>query len=343
MSIRVIQLGAGIRGRHWAGFIRDYSDAKCVAFVDPDLTALEAVRSITEDNGCKFEQDLELALKNVEADAALVVTPSILHADQVIRCLDAGLTVMVEKPLAVNVDEAQRMIERSNQTGKQIIVAENYRFFRAERTVKQILKDGRIGEIDNAVMVDRRHMPSYTEGPWLANTDYAQLQEIAIHHFDSLRAFFGSAPKSVTVKVWNPGWTDYKHGTNTEAFVDFDKVRVQYFGTLLSHRFSCSIWVEGSEGSLWTDRKRVFWRPKKSRWFRPVRHSQVPPGDEATYPRAGTTALLNALRDAVKSETVAETEARDNIWTVAMVEAGKISDRERRTVALAEVYEAHGA
>ena len=64
----------------------------------------------------------------------------------------------------------------------------------------------------------------------------------------------------------------------------------------------------------------------------------MPQGDEKTYPQGGTTSLLNSLRDAVLHGKPAETRGEDNIWTVAMVEAGKLSDQERRTVEFAEVY-----
>ncbi len=338
MTVRILQVGAGIRGRHWAQFISDYPEIECTGVVDPDSSALELIKGVMNDSQCSYFGDLDEALKKCELDAALIVTPSRLHAEQTIKCLRAGLTVMVEKPLATSVDDAKQMIAVSQETSKQVIVAENYRFFRAERTVKDALERGMIGTVDNAVMVDRRNMPSHTEGPWLAEAEYAQLQEIAIHHFDSLRGFFGKSPTSISLRVWNPDWTDYKHGTNTEALVDFEGIRSQYVGTLRSHRFGCSIWIEGENGTIWTDRKRVFWRPMKSRWFRPVRHSKVPPGDEKSYPRGGTTALLNSLRDAVLHNTEAETNARDNIWTVAMVEAGKLSDRERRNVEVSEVY-----
>ena len=92
------------------------------------------------------------------------------------------------------------------------------------------------------------------------------------------------------------------------------------------------------KGVLWTNRKFVMWRPGSSRWFRPIFNDKVPQGDEKPYPKGGTTSLLNSLRDAVQNGTRAETRGEDNIWTVAMVEAGKLSDRERRTVALPEVY-----
>jgi len=64
----------------------------------------------------------------------------------------------------------------------------------------------------------------------------------------------------------------------------------------------------------------------------------VPRGDELPYPRAGTTSLLNQFRDAVLAGRRPETSADDNIWTLAMVEAGILSTREDRQVAIDEVF-----
>ena len=337
MSVKIVQIGAGLRGRQWAGFVKAHPDVECVAVVEPDAASREQARPILG-AGCTVFADLPEALQKVKADAALIVSPSATHADVTTRCLEAGLTVMVEKPLAVTVEEGRRVLEKARQVGKQVIVAENYRFFPAERTVLRLLQEQFLGRLDNATMIDRRHQPSRVEGPWFGQIDYPQLQEIATHHFDSLRGFFGARPNSIQVRVWNPPWTDYKHGANTEALVDFGHMQVQYLGTLLSHRYGFSLWVEGEKGVLWTNRKFVMWRPGGSRWFRPIRNDKVPKGDEKPYPQGGTTTLLDSLRDAVLKGTPAETRGEDNIWTVAMVEAGKRSDRERRTVDLAEVY-----
>jgi predicted dehydrogenase len=337
VSIKILQVGAGIRGRHWAQFVKSHPDVECVALVEVDPDSRAKAQEIIGP-GCRYFADLAEALREVKADAALIVSPSATHADVSIRCLDAGLTVMVEKPLAVTVEEGRRLLERAQQVGKQVIVAENYRFWPAERTIKRLLEERFLGTIDNAIMIDRRHQPSRVEGPWFGQIDYPQLQEIACHHFDSLRGFFGAEPARVTVRCWNPPWTDYKHGANTEALIDFGQVRAQYLGTLLSHRYGFSLRIEGEKGVLWTNRKFVAWRPGASRWFRLIRNDKVPKGDERPYPQGGTTSLLNSLRDAVLHGKVAETRGEDNIWTVAMVEAGKLSDRERRTVDLTEVY-----
>lgn len=338
MSIKILQVGAGLRGRQWAGFIQAHPDVECVGLVEPDAVAREKLSAITGLSQFPLFPDLGEALPGTAANAALVVTPSATHADMTIRCLDAGLTVMVEKPLATTVADGRRVLERARAVGRPVIVAENYRFFPAERTIKRLLDEKFLGTLDHAVLTDRRHQPSRVEGPWFGQIEYPQLQEIATHHFDSLRGFFGSRPSSITVRTWNPPWTDYKHGANTEAQIDFGHVQVQYMGTLLSHRYGFSLWIEGEKGVLWTNRRMVAWRPAGSRWFRPIRNDKVPKGDEKPYPQGGTTFLLNSLRDAVQSGARAETRGEDYIWTVAMVEAGKLSDRERRTVALSEVY-----
>ena len=337
MSIKIIQIGAGIRGLHWAQFVKGHPDVDCVAVVEPDEAARGRIRGIAGE-GCKYFSSLDQALREVKADAALIVTPSSTHAATSIQCLDAGLTVMVEKPLATSVEEGRRVLEKARAVGKQVIVAENYRFWPAERTIQRLLNEKFLGTIDNAVMIDRRKQPSRVEGPWFGQIEYPQLQEIACHHFDSMRGFFGSRPDSIAVRVWNPPWTDYKHGAHTEASIAFGAVRVQYIGTLLSQRYGFSLWIEGEKGVLWTNRKFVAYRPGGSRWFRPMRNDKVPKGDERPYPQGGTTTLLNSLRDAVLSGKSAETRGDDNIWTVAMVEAGKRSDRERRTVDISEIY-----
>ena len=215
--MRLLQIGLGIRGTQWAEIIKDYPDATIVAFVDRDAAALDHVRKSPGHDGAEFFVDLEEALKRVEADAALIATPSRLHAEHAKQALGAGLSVMVEKPLALDVATGLEVLRQSRATDQSIMVADNYRYWPAERTVRALIEEGRIGRLDSATLVDRRNMPSQTEGPWLADIEYPQLQEIAIHHFDSLRYLFGEQPVGISVRVWNPPWSDYRHGANTEA------------------------------------------------------------------------------------------------------------------------------
>jgi predicted dehydrogenase len=338
MAMRILHIGIGIRGRHWLSFVKDYPEAVSVACVDPNPAALEWVRQTYGPNHCQCFADLDTALRTVTADAALIASPPFLHAEHALKGLEAGLAVMVEKPFTCTVTEAGQVIERAETLGRPVVVAENFRFVPAERTVRKLMQDNLLGVISNVTLVDRRRMPSATQGPWMATMEYPQLQEIAVHHFDSLRSFFGRQPLSIAVHTWNPASSDYRHGACTTAQIEMaGDLHVQYLGTLTSHRFTYSLWVEGEKGLLWTNRKFVLWRPRGKRLFWPLKQVQVPRGDADPYPKEGTTTLLNSLRDAVLHGQQAETSGYDNIWTIAMVEAGKRSVAERRTIAIDEI------
>ena len=58
MRLKILQIGAGIRGRHWAQLVKGYADATCVALVEPDPTNLAAAKGMAGD-GCRFYGDLE--------------------------------------------------------------------------------------------------------------------------------------------------------------------------------------------------------------------------------------------------------------------------------------------
>jgi predicted dehydrogenase len=336
VTVKVVHIGLGIRGSHWLDFVADHPDTESVACVDADPAALERAKAHVPAS-CRFFTNVGDALAQSGANAALITSPSKLHAEQAIAALRAGLTVLVEKPFASSVQEARSVLAVSREVGKQVIVAENYRYWPSERTIRAFVQEGRLGQVDNVTMVDRRNMPARTEGPWLAKIDYPQLGEIAIHHFDSLRAMLLAEATGIHTHVWNPPGSDYQHGASTAATIEMGKARVQYLGTMTSARYGFSLRIEGDRGEVWSNRKYVFWRARGKRFFSFVKNLPVPRGDEQKYPKGGTTSLLDALREAVLHNTVAETAGADNIGTLAMVEAAKRSDSERRFVALTEI------
>jgi len=338
MAIRIIHIGTGSRGRHWLEIVRDYQDATSVAFVDKDPQALEEARKLLGRSPAQFHTDLRVALREVPADVALITSPSFLHAEHALQALESGLTVLTEKPFAINLADANQVIGKARAVGKHIIVAENYRFFAAERTVGQWLAENRLGRIATVVCVDRRNQPPSDQASWVGNMDYPQLGEIAIHHFDSFRYLFQRNATNITARMFNPPGSLYRSGAATEAMIEMEgSLPIVYFGTLASHRYEYSLSIEGENGCLWTDRKRVWWRKKGARFFSPVKLIPVPKGDELPYPRSGTTSLLNQVRDAVLHSKEAETSGRDNFWTLAMVAAAARSTEEARKVSVSEV------
>jgi predicted dehydrogenase len=190
MPMRLLHVGTGVRGRQWLEVVRDYPDARSVALINPDARALAEAQRIIGTEAPVFG-DLEEALGRVAADAALIASPSVAHADQAVRCLEAGLHVMVEKPLSMTVSDGLRVIEAADRAGRHAMVAENFRFFQTERTVRRWIDEGRLGAIHTVSCVDRRRQPPEELGRFAASLPAPQLVEIAVHHFDSFRYLFG--------------------------------------------------------------------------------------------------------------------------------------------------------
>jgi len=119
VTVRILQIGAGIRGRHWIEYVKAFAGTECVALVEPDPANQEKARALLGPS-CRIFTELDAALATVEADAALIASPDRLHAEQAMACLDRGLTVMIEKPFTPTVAEAARVLARAAEVGRQV-------------------------------------------------------------------------------------------------------------------------------------------------------------------------------------------------------------------------------
>jgi UDP-N-acetyl-2-amino-2-deoxyglucuronate dehydrogenase len=115
---RVVAIGAAahIFGSHLRGLAA--VDARVVGVQDLNL---ERLRPVAERLACPAFEDVD-ALLRTEADLAVVTAPHPFHADLSIACLRAGLDVLVEKPIAVEVAEADRMVAEAEQLGRTLAV-----------------------------------------------------------------------------------------------------------------------------------------------------------------------------------------------------------------------------
>jgi len=332
-------VGVGVRGRHWLDVVAAHPDFVSAACVDREEKALQEVRAVPGQEHGKFFTDFDKALRDVQADAVLIATPSFLHGEHARKALETGLPVLVEKPLSSKLEEAAATVGLARKLGKPLMVAENFRFFQAERTVRKLLNDGRIGRIGSIVCIDRRDQPSHSQGPWVKSMLDPFLNEIAVHHFDSFRYLFQSQPDSILSRSFNPPGSDYDDGAALEAFITLrNGLSIQYSGTLVATRYEYDLWIEGENGEIRTDRKTVSWRARGERTFQKVPLIDVPEGDELPYPRAGTVSILNQFRDAIAQGVEPETSGADNIWTLAMVETAKRSQDQGRRIKIDEVF-----
>jgi len=85
-------------------------------------------------------------LKNNDADAVIISTPTHLHKQMAIDCLNAGKDVLVEKPLAINSNEGQKVIECANKNNRKLMVGMNLRYRPDSMLIRSLIDAGEIGD-----------------------------------------------------------------------------------------------------------------------------------------------------------------------------------------------------
>jgi len=141
-KIRFCIVGFGNIGRRHASHIIENSHTELVAVCDIN----SGVQSKLP-NGVAFYSSLPEMLKNVDADVICICTPNYLHEQHTISALEAGLHTVVEKPMAMSVDECTRMIATSERTGKTIFAVKQNRYNPPVQAVKKLIQNNELGEI----------------------------------------------------------------------------------------------------------------------------------------------------------------------------------------------------
>ena len=159
----VIGVGANVFNMH-APALRS-ADIEIVGVCDVNLQAAERQ---AEHLGCPYFADHRELLAAVHPDAAAILAPHPFHPSIAIDCLAAGAHVLVEKPIAVHVAEADRMIDAARQAGRLLAVNLQHRTRGEVRTARQLIESGRLGQIQRVEMVAiwTRTASYYAQAGW---------------------------------------------------------------------------------------------------------------------------------------------------------------------------------
>lgn len=139
-KLKMIQIGAGGWGWSWIKILLEspYWDLEGLVIRNKE-TKKRVVEQFAIEPGRIFDT-LDQAVKEVRADAALVVVPPEAHAEITGGALGHGLHCLVEKPIAPTIKDARKMVRVAEAEDRKLMIAQNYRFKRAPQTVKKICR-----------------------------------------------------------------------------------------------------------------------------------------------------------------------------------------------------------
>jgi predicted dehydrogenase len=199
-----------------------------VALVDVDPLALAAAGRISGLPHEAWFGSLDEALGTAVADALVCATPPALHRAHVTAGLAAGLDVIVEKPLALTMEDGQAIAAAAEQYGRLVAVAQNYRYRPATWTMAQLVGQGAIGALGQ-VRLDFYKGWHFADSDFRRRMDDVLLADMAIHHFDLLRFISGQDAVAVHGRSWNPPWSDNAGDTSANlTFTLTDGARFVY-------------------------------------------------------------------------------------------------------------------
>ncbi|MBA2943772.1 Gfo/Idh/MocA family oxidoreductase [Paenibacillus sp. CGMCC 1.16610] len=213
--LKIGLIGLGFMGRtHLENYIRLEAEGvpiKVVALCDIDIEKLEGNASggniDTGSSGIDFSvynkyTSVADMLEKEQLDCVDMTLPTFLHREISIQCLNKGLHVLCEKPMALNAEECKDMIEAAEQNGKQLMIGQCLRFWPAYEYLKQAVANETYGKVLAGYFYRGGGTPTW--GPWLLQNAKSggALLDMHVHDIDMINWLFGK-PESVSTLARN--------------------------------------------------------------------------------------------------------------------------------------------
>jgi predicted dehydrogenase len=169
---RVGFIGLGAMARYHLSQMLDRADTEVTALCEPAPGAYAAAAELFQRRGLAVppnEPDWERFVarqKALRTDAIFIITPHVLHFTQAAACLEAGLDVLLEKPMVMTADEALALIETRDRTGRLLVVAFQGSLSAEVREASRLLRSGELGPILNVNAMVWQNWETLTHGTW---------------------------------------------------------------------------------------------------------------------------------------------------------------------------------
>lgn len=333
----ILLAGLGVRGRHWAEVLTRSPRTEILAYVDPNPAAVErAAAQYGERPAFGTVEEALAALP--EVGGLVLANPPIGRAAQIQAAADRGIPMLIEKPLALSLEEAAQLCDIADAANVPLMVGLNFRFLGVTKAAMKLLAEGTVGEASFGRFTYERYRdgnrPDLNKYP--LTMDQPMLWEQSIHHFDLMRYIYGSDPVTVQAQTWNPPWSMYESDANVAALFTFENgMVVNYQGTWQSGwaepgfewRTDCTNGVISQKHQFGD----LYYAQKNDPQLTPV---DLPPHEQWITETQG---LLDAFVDSVVDGQPLQCSGRDHLISLAMVQACNLSSRENRCVTIDSV------
>ncbi len=330
--MRILVLGLGFFGRNWLREIVACPECEVAGVVAKHPDLLATVGEEFRVPPSRRFPTIEEGLEGSGAQAVVVALPEMVHKTAIVAALERGLHVLTEKPLAMDMIEAGEVVRAARQAkGAIVMVDQNYRWRPQTQTLRQAVLEGRIGRVLSAGYEFRQPIVRTTTDAWREQMPHPYLHDMAIHHFDLLRACTGQECAQVVAVGVRPTWSWYQGVPGVDAILSFDQgMRVSYTGSMVARGFATPqdgiITLVGEGGTLRLE------ADSQVRLYRDQQVDVIPP---ETMAFTDTAYALREFLAAIREARRPETHVENNVQSLAMVVAAITSVEKHQPVAVA--------
>ena len=187
-SLRIAVVGVGAIGRRHVDYLLGDPASKALACADPD----ERARDFAQSRNVPWFADHATMLDAVHPHGVIIATPTALHETVAMACVEHGLPILIEKPVADTIESAQRIAAAVSRAGVAALVGHHRRHNPLLRAAREFIAGGGIGDIVSVAALDLRRKPdAYYDMRWRREAGGGPLLINGIHDVDCLRWLCG--------------------------------------------------------------------------------------------------------------------------------------------------------
>ncbi|MEY8426710.1 Gfo/Idh/MocA family oxidoreductase [Lachnospiraceae bacterium 46-15] len=196
-------IGCGrISTNHVKAVINNKLEFAAVCDIVPEhMEAVLEKNGLQNDSSIKRYTDYKRMIEEIRPELVGIATESGLHAEIALYCIEHGIHVIIEKPMAMNMSDANEIVRRSEEKGVKVSACHQNRFNVAVQEMRKALEQGRFGKISHGSIHVRwnRGKAYYEQAPWRGTwaQDGGALMNQCIHGIDLLRWMMGNEVEEV--------------------------------------------------------------------------------------------------------------------------------------------------
>lgn len=344
VPVRIGVVGAGFMGRQHLDFIRAASGAALAAIADP-------VPPPDVDLECPVYADTARMLEAERLDAVIIANPNPLHVETAVECLEAGVAVLLEKPVARTYAESRLLVDTVARLDGRLLVGHHRRHHPAVARARSAIHDGELGQVVavSGLWSARKEDAYFTDTPWHRQPGAGVTLINVVHDLDLLRYLCGEVAEIQAMR------SSQARGLEVEDTVSLNlRFESGVVGSFLASDAGVSPWgwdqateetlafpflpdgvayrIVGARGALSVPNlaKYAYDPSVPADWHSPLSRTYLP-----VAPRGSFQAQLEHFVEVARGSAEPLVSAEDASRTLALVEAAALAARTGETVDVA--------